>query len=118
LYHSSNTARSADKIKLAELEKKNSALCVEKAVLMEEAGQLKDNLEMLKKNVDEMEKKMKLQRVLKRAHDVAWMLNRAGWNAQTDKVKRIKAIIEEPLFEESPNDAELDEELDVETNLC
>jgi hypothetical protein len=31
-------------------------------------------------------------------------------------VIRIKAIIKEPLFEESPNDAELDEELDVETN--
>jgi hypothetical protein len=44
------------------------------------------------------------------------MLNRAGWNAQTDKVKRIKAIIEEPLFEEELNDAELDEELDAETN--
>jgi hypothetical protein len=83
---------------------------------MEEAGQLKDNLEMLKKNVDEMEKKRKLQRVLTRAHDVVRMLNRAGWNAQTDKVKRIKAIIEEPLFEEELNDAELDEELDVETN--
>jgi hypothetical protein len=55
---------------------------------MEEAGQLKDNLEMLKKYVDEMEKKMKLQRVLKRAHDVVRMLNRAGWNAQTDKVKK------------------------------
>jgi hypothetical protein len=96
LYHSSNTARSANKIKLDELEKKNSALCTEKAVLMEETGQPKDNLEMLKKNVDEMEKKMKLQRVLKRAHDVVRMLNRAGWNAQTDKVKRIKAIIEEP----------------------
>jgi hypothetical protein len=26
-------------------------------MLMEEAGQLKDNLEMLKKNVDEMQKK-------------------------------------------------------------
>jgi hypothetical protein len=49
LYHSINTARSADKIKLAVLEKKNSALCAEKAVLMEEAGQLKYNLEMLKK---------------------------------------------------------------------
>jgi predicted nuclease with TOPRIM domain len=57
LYHSRNTARSADKIKLAELEKKNSALCVEKAMLMEKAGQLKDNLEILKKNVDELEKK-------------------------------------------------------------
>jgi predicted nuclease with TOPRIM domain len=57
LYHSSNTTRSADKIKLAELEKKNSALCAEKAVMMEEAGQLKDNLEMLKKNIDELEKK-------------------------------------------------------------
>jgi hypothetical protein len=57
LYHSSNTARSADKIKLAELEKKNSSLCAKKAVLMEEAGQLKDNLEMLKKNVAELEKK-------------------------------------------------------------
>jgi hypothetical protein len=44
------------------------------------------------------------------------MLNRAGWNAQTNKVKRIKAIINEPLFEETPNDDELDEELDVETN--
>jgi hypothetical protein len=32
-------------------------------VLKEEAGQLKDNLEMLKKNVDEIGKKMKLQRV-------------------------------------------------------
>jgi hypothetical protein len=83
---------------------------------MEEAGQLKDNLEMLKKNVDEMEKKRKLQRVLTRAHDVVRVLNRVGWNAQTDKVKRIKAIIEEPLFKESPNDSELDEELDVETN--
>jgi hypothetical protein len=83
---------------------------------MEEAGQLKDNLEMMKKNEDELEKKRKLQRVLTRAHDVVWMLNRAGWNAQTDKVKRIKAIIDEPLFEESPNDAKLDEELDVETN--
>jgi hypothetical protein len=31
-------------------------------------------------------------------------------------VKRIKAIMEEPLFEEELNDAELDEELDVETN--
>jgi hypothetical protein len=71
---------------------------------------------MLKKNVDEMEKKRKLQRMLTRAHDVVRMLNRAGWNTQTDKVKRIKAIIDEPLFEESPNDAELDEELDVETN--
>jgi predicted nuclease with TOPRIM domain len=81
LYHSSNTARSADKIKLAELEKKNSVLCAEKAVLMEEAGQLKDNLEMLKKNVDELEKKRKLQRVLTRAHDVVRMLNRAGWDA-------------------------------------
>jgi hypothetical protein len=85
---------------------------------MEEAGQLKDNLEMLKKNVDELEKKRKLQRVLMRAHDVVRMLNRAGWNVQNDKVKRIKAIIEEPLFKESPNDAELDEELDDETNLC
>jgi hypothetical protein len=83
---------------------------------MKEAGQLKDNLEMLKKNVDEMEKKRKLQRVLTRAHDVVRMLNRARWNTQTDKVKRIKAIIEEPLFEEELNDAELDEELDVETN--
>jgi hypothetical protein len=46
------------------------------------------------------------------------MLNRAGWNTQTDKVKRIKAIIEEPLFKEEPNDRELDEELDPETNLC
>jgi hypothetical protein len=73
---------------------------------------------MLKKNVDEMEKKMKLQRVLKHAHDVVRMLNRAGWNTQTDKVKRIKAIIKEPLFEESPNDRALDEELDPETNLC
>jgi hypothetical protein len=88
----------------------------EKTVLMEEAGQLKDNLEMLKKNVDELEKKRKLQWVLTRAHDVVRMLNRAGWNVQTNKVKRIKAIIEEPLFEESPNDAELDEELDVETS--
>jgi hypothetical protein len=44
------------------------------------------------------------------------MLNRAGWNAQTDKVKRIKAIIEEPLFEEELNDAELDEELAIEMN--
>jgi hypothetical protein len=44
------------------------------------------------------------------------MLNRAGWNTQTDKVKRIKATIDEPLFEELPNDAELDEELDVEMN--
>jgi hypothetical protein len=78
LYHSSNTARSADRIKLAELEEKNSALCAEKAVLMEEAGQLKDNLKMLNKNVDKMEKKMKLQWVLKRAYDVVWMLNRAG----------------------------------------
>jgi hypothetical protein len=112
LYHSSNTAR----IKLAELEKKNSALCAEKAVLREEAGQLKDNLEMLKKNVDEMEKKRKFQRVLTRAHDVVRMLNRVEWHAQTDKVKRIKAIIDEPLFKESPNDAELDEDLDVETN--
>jgi hypothetical protein len=85
---------------------------------MEEAGQLKDNLEMLKKNVDEMEKKMNLQRVLKRAHDVVQMLNRAGWNAQTNKVKRIKAIIKEPLFEEEPNDRALDEELDPEMNLC
>jgi predicted nuclease with TOPRIM domain len=57
LYHSSNTARSTDKIKLAELEKKNSVLCAEKAVLMEEASQLKDNLEMLKKNMDELERK-------------------------------------------------------------
>jgi hypothetical protein len=114
LYHSSNTARSADKIKLAKLEKKNSALCAKKAVLMEEAGQLKDNLEMLKKNVDELDKKRKLQWVLMRAHDVVRMLNRAGWNTQNDKVKRIKEIIEEPLFEESPNDAELDDE----TNLC
>jgi predicted nuclease with TOPRIM domain len=57
LYHSSNTARSADKIKLTELEKKNPALCAEKAMLMEEAGQLKDNLEMLKKNMDELERK-------------------------------------------------------------
>jgi hypothetical protein len=57
LYHSSNTARSADEIILAELEMKNSAICAEKAMLMEEAGQLKDNLEILKKNVDEMEKK-------------------------------------------------------------
>jgi hypothetical protein len=61
-------------------------------------------------------KKRKLQRVLTRAHDVVRLLNRAGWNAQTDKVKRIKAIIEEPLFEEELNDAELDEELDIETN--
>jgi hypothetical protein len=75
-------------------------------------------LEMLKKNVDELEKTRKLQRVLTRAYDVVRMLNRAGWNSQNDKVKRIKAIIEEPLFEESPNDAELDEELDDETNLC
>jgi hypothetical protein len=72
----------------------------------------------VEENVDEMEKKMKLQRVLKRAHDVVRMLNRAGWNTQTDKVKRIKAIIEEPLFKESPNDRALDEELDPETNLC
>jgi hypothetical protein len=116
LYHSSNTARSADKIKLVELEKKNSALCAEKAVLMEEAGQLKDNLEMLKKNVDELEKKRKLQQVLMRAHDAVRMLNRAGWNTQTEKVKRIKAIIDEPLFDETPNDDELDEDLDVGTN--
>jgi predicted nuclease with TOPRIM domain len=116
LYHCSNTARSADKIKLAELEKKNSALYAEKAVLMEEAVQLKDNLEMLKKNVDELEKKRKLQRVLTCAYDVVQMLNRAGWNAQTEKVKRIKAIIDEPLFNETPNDDELDEDGDVDTN--
>jgi hypothetical protein len=67
---------------------------------------------------DEMDKKMKLQWVLKHAHDVVGMLNRAGWNAQTDKVKRIKAIIDEPLFEEEPNDRVLDEELDPEMNLC
>jgi hypothetical protein len=79
---------------------------------MEEAGQLKDNLEMLKKNMDEMEKKRKLQQVLTHAYDVVRMLNRVGWNTQTDKVKRIKAIIEEPLFKEELNDAELD----VETN--
>jgi hypothetical protein len=115
LYHSSNTARSADKIKLVELEKKNSALCVEKVVLMEEASQLKDNLEMLKKNVDELEKKRKLQRVLTRTHEVVRMLNRAGWNTQTEKVKRIKEIIDEPLFKETPNDDELDEDLDVDT---
>jgi hypothetical protein len=83
---------------------------------MEEVGQLKDNLEMLKKNVDEMEKKRKLEKVLTRTYDVVRMLNRAGWKAQTDKVKRIKAIIDEPLFKESPNDDKLDEELDVETN--
>jgi hypothetical protein len=85
-------------------------------MLMEEAGQLKDNLEMLKKNVDELEKKRKLQRVLTRAHDVVRMLNRAGWDAQTEKVKRIKAIIDEPLFDEMPNGDELDEDLDVDTN--
>jgi hypothetical protein len=44
------------------------------------------------------------------------MLNRAGWNAQTEKVKRIKAIIDEPLFDETPNDDELDKDLDVDTN--
>jgi hypothetical protein len=61
LYHSSNTTRSADKIKQAELEKKNSALFIDKAMLMEEAVQLKDNLEMLKKTVEELERKRKLQ---------------------------------------------------------
>jgi hypothetical protein len=31
-------------------------------------------------------------------------------------VKRIKAIIDEPLFDETPNDDELDEDLEVDTN--
>jgi hypothetical protein len=44
------------------------------------------------------------------------MLNRAGWNAQTEKVKRMKAIIDERLFDEMPNDDELDEDFDVDTN--
>jgi hypothetical protein len=44
------------------------------------------------------------------------MLNRAGWNAQTKKVKRINAIIDDPLFDETPNDDELDEDLDVDMN--
>jgi polyhydroxyalkanoate synthesis regulator phasin len=83
---------------------------------MEEAGQLKDNLEMLKKIVDELVKKKKLQQVLTRAHDVVRMLNRAGWNAQIEKVKRIKAIIDEPLFDEPANDDALDDDLDVDTN--
>jgi uncharacterized protein YydD (DUF2326 family) len=116
LYHSSNTARSADKIKQAELEKKNSALCTEKAVLMEEAGQLKDNLEMLEKTVDELEKIRKLQQVLTCTHDVVRMLNRVRWNAQTEKVKRIKAIIDEPLFDGPANDDALDDDLDIDTN--
>jgi hypothetical protein len=44
------------------------------------------------------------------------MLNRAGWDAQTEKVNRIKAIIDEPLFDELVNDDALDDDLDVDTN--
>jgi uncharacterized protein YydD (DUF2326 family) len=85
-------------------------------MLMEEAVQLKDNLEMLKKTVEELERKRKLQQLLTSAHDCVRMLNRAGWDAQTEKVNRIKAIIDEPLFDELVNDDALDDDLDVDTN--
>jgi predicted nucleic acid-binding Zn-ribbon protein len=85
LYHSSNTARIDEKIKQAELEKKNVVLMEEVGVLEEEAVRLKEqmvvlnkNLEMMKKTVEELERKRKVQKLVTYAHDAVRMYNMAG----------------------------------------
>jgi hypothetical protein len=86
-------------------------------MVMVEAGVLKEQvvvlkkMEMMKKIVEEFERKRKVQKLVTNAHDVVRMYNRAGWGAQADKVKRIKAICDDPLFNDS-----FDDSFDDETN--
>jgi hypothetical protein len=84
---------------------------VEAGVLKEQAVWLKEqavvlnkNLEMMKITVEELERKRKVQKLVTDAHDAVRIYNRAGWDAQADKVKRIKAICGEPLFNDSFDD--------------
>jgi hypothetical protein len=89
---------------------------VEAGVLKEEAVRLKEqavvlnkNLEMMKKTVEELERKRKVQKQVTDAHDAIRMYNKVGWDKQADKVKRIKAICDEPLFNDSFDDSFDDE---------
>jgi hypothetical protein len=66
-------------------------------------------LEMMKKTLEELERKRMVQKLVTDAHDDVRMYNRAGWNSQADKVKRIKTICDEPLFNDSFNDSFDDE---------
>jgi hypothetical protein len=64
---------------------------------------------MMKKTVEELERKNKVQKLVMDAHDAIRMYNSAGWDVQTDKVKRTKAICDAPLFNDS-FDASFDDE--------
>jgi hypothetical protein len=59
--------------------------------------------------VEELERKRKVQKLVTYAHDAVRMYNMAGWDTQAEKVKMIKAICNEPLFNDSFDDSFNDE---------
>jgi hypothetical protein len=59
---------------------------------------LKKNMEMLKKTVEELDRKMKVHKLITDAHYAVRMYNNVGWDVQADKVERIKAVYDELLF--------------------